>query len=144
MVAVPGEDEISGMLQRRGSEIIIGINASHHPNRRRFSIAHECAHLRLHDKDLYLDGSGTLIHWRDKLSSLGTKDEEVEANQFAASLLMPREFIQRDLGAGVVIADRIAVGDEESIAKLARRYGVSPDAMRIRHVNLRLSSPNPE
>lgn len=141
VVTVPGDDEISGMLQRKGNEIIIGINASHHRNRRRFSIAHECGHLRLHDKDLYLDGSGTLIHWRDQLSSLGTKDEEVEANQFAACLLMPREFIEQDLAAGVVSADRIAVSDEEAIATLAKRYGVSPQAMRNRLINLNLASP---
>lgn len=141
VVSVPGDDEISGMLHRKGSQIIIGVNASHHPNRRRFSIAHECAHLRLHDKDLYLDGSGTLIHWRDTLSSLGTKDEEIEANQFAASLLMPRDLIHRDLAADIVSADRIAVGDHEAIAKLAKRYAVSPEAMRIRLVNLRLASP---
>jgi Zn-dependent peptidase ImmA (M78 family) len=46
----PAEQELSGALIRKGrKEVVIGVNSSHHPNRQRFTIAHEIAHFLLHE-----------------------------------------------------------------------------------------------
>ena len=44
----PLDDELSGMVYVNEGTPIIGVNALHHPNRQRFTIAHECGHLVLH------------------------------------------------------------------------------------------------
>src|SRR5262249_22745239 len=44
----PLDEELSGMAFIKDDVPIIGVNALHHPNRQRFTIAHEIAHLRLH------------------------------------------------------------------------------------------------
>src|SRR6516225_5201897 len=44
----PLDDELSGMIFIRDNVPIIGINATHHPHRQRFTLAHEIGHLVLH------------------------------------------------------------------------------------------------
>ena len=49
-IAVVGEsadDELSGFLlrNRKRGHSVIGVNDAHHPNRRRFTVAHELGHL---------------------------------------------------------------------------------------------------
>jgi Zn-dependent peptidase ImmA (M78 family) len=141
---VSADSEISGMLYRRNDGAVIGINQDHHMHRQRFSIAHEIGHLCLHGKDLYLDRGGPSVYWRDAVSGLGSDDDEIEANHFAACLLMPRGFLLADLRSGQVRADRLSHGDDEAIAWLAKRYQVSPQAMTLRLVNLRVIDPKAE
>lgn len=68
---------------------------------------------------------------RDATSSMATDISEVEANQFAAELLMPLKFLLRDLPEV-----RIDFESDEKIALLAKRYGVSAQAMAYRIANL--------
>src|SRR4051794_26361057 len=42
------DNELSGMIHIKDGLPIIGVNALHHPNRQRFTIAHELGHLELH------------------------------------------------------------------------------------------------
>ena len=42
------EDDLSGALIRKPKEVVIGVNSAHHPNRQRFTIAHEIGHFILH------------------------------------------------------------------------------------------------
>ena len=72
---------------------MIGVNEDHHSNRQRFSIAHEIAHFVLHHGDTYID-KGYRVHFRDLESGSGTKREEMEANAFAAALLMPAVWVR--------------------------------------------------
>ena len=51
----PYEGEIAGMLARGNGEVVIGVNSLHHPNRQRFTIAHELGHLLLHNEDVHID-----------------------------------------------------------------------------------------
>jgi Zn-dependent peptidase ImmA (M78 family) len=125
----PYEGDLSGALVRTEREAFIGVNSSHHPNRQRFTIAHELAHyflhrgLRLHiDKKIW-------VNWRDDDSSKAVQWEEIQANQFAAELLMPTRFLMRDI-------DKIRRFDAQTVQFLARRYRVSPQAMEIRLTNL--------
>ncbi|MDE0532823.1 MAG: ImmA/IrrE family metallo-endopeptidase [Albidovulum sp.] len=124
----PFEGELAGILVRRdGEDTVIGVNSLHHPNRQRFTIAHECGHLILHrGKDVYIDRAFR-VNRRDSVSSQATDPDEIEANRFAAELLMPYELIIRD-----TVDEMIDVEDAEEIKELAERYGVSVQALTHR------------
>ena len=117
-------DDLAGMLIFRGGKPVIAVNSNNHQNRQRFTIAHECGHLLLgHSEGAHVDESFAIN--RNEKSSDGTDCKEVEANQFAAELLMPLRFLLRDL-------DEIDFEDDDSIKLLADAYGVSVAAMSFR------------
>jgi Zn-dependent peptidase ImmA (M78 family) len=132
----PYAGELSGMLHRKeGGAAIIGINSVHPRTRQRFTIAHELGHLVLHkEQRLHVD-SRFPIALRSELSSLAIDDGEIEANQFAAELLMPIEFLEKDIRR---IPDELAL--DEAIKRLAAQYEVSAQAMTIRLSSLGLLS----
>jgi Zn-dependent peptidase ImmA (M78 family) len=115
----------------------IGYNTTHAPVRQRFTIAHEVAHYLLHvnktkhKSQLFIDRSVTFR--RDENSSTGGDQEEVEANQLGAALLMPRELVQLEIKKHDLDLD-----DEDAIAFLAKRFQVSTTAMTNRLSNLGL------
>ena len=124
------EDDLSGFLYRdhKRNLTIIGVNADHHPNRKKFTIAHELGHFLLHDfDDVHVDRQFK-VWLRNETSSQGTNDEEKEANLFAAEILMPARLIEADVQQ-IGIFDLL---DEEVIEGLAKRYGVSSQAMTFR------------
>jgi Zn-dependent peptidase ImmA (M78 family) len=121
------DDEISGMVFVKEGTAIIGVNALHHPNRQRFTIAHEIAHLLLHREfvstKVHVD-KGFPVLMRNKVASLGTDLFEIEANRFAAELLMPTSLVS------ALLHDRIVdVDDEKLIRDLANQFKVSKQAM---------------
>ena len=128
MEYAPLDGELSGLVYIREGVPIVGINTLHAPNRRRFTLAHELAHILLHRDELenavHVD-RGSLR--RDVLASAGMDPIEIEANAFAAELLMPTEFLKSALeGRSVDLEDDKAVG------ALAKRFRVSDAAMRYR------------
>lgn len=135
---VAADSDISGMLYRKTDGAVIGINEDHHPHRQRFSIAHEIGHLCLHSNELYLDRGGPSVYWRDAVSGQGVDDDEIEANHFAACLLMPRGFLVSELRASEISSEALSRGDDDAISSLAKRYRVSPQAMTLRLINLGL------
>lgn len=136
----PNDDDLAGFLLRdyARQRAVIGVNAKHHPNRQRFTIAHEIGHLLLHDHEgLHMDG---ITRWfqlrrRDERSSTGTDDEEREANLFAAELLMPDRFLEADL-AQITELDLLDEDRSGLLEMLAKRYGVSLQALTYRLANL--------
>jgi Zn-dependent peptidase ImmA (M78 family) len=64
------------------------------------------------------------ISWRNADSSKGVNWREVEANRFAAALLVPEQFLRRDL-------DKVSTFDETTIKRLESRYKVSPVAIEV-------------
>lgn len=126
-----GED-CSGVLVRNGSRAVIGINRAHHFNRRRFSIAHEIAHFFLHDGDTYID-KGYRVHFRDLESGSGTKKEEMEANAFAAALLMPAKWVKDAFNQ-----QPFDLTEDNKLRSLAMKFKVSSQAMTYRLINLRI------
>lgn len=126
----PLEEDLSGMAYIKDGIGIIGINALHHPNRQRFSAAHELAHHVLHDPEIrhavHVD-KGIRVLFRDDVASLGTEPMEIEANAFASELLIPGQLL-----AVAVEGGGIDLEDEAGIETLARRFRVSPAAMRFR------------
>lgn len=121
----------SGFALREGGKWIIGINTQTSRRRQRFSVAHELGHLLLHEGTLIV--SSVRIDLRDGVSSLGTDKQEIEANRFAAELLMPRQLVRS--AASAKISEQIS-GRDELIAELAREFDVSNEAMGYRLINL--------
>jgi Zn-dependent peptidase ImmA (M78 family) len=121
------EDDISGILFREDGAKIIVVNQRHRLTRQRFTIAHEIGHLVLHRGEPVHVDQRFRINLRNPLSSAGADVEEVEANAFAADLLMPAHWLRRERRADFIDAD-----DEQEISTLAKRYQVSQQAMLIR------------
>jgi Zn-dependent peptidase ImmA (M78 family) len=136
----PLDEELSGMIYVSGDTPIIGINSLHPPNRQRFSIAHETAHLVLHrhlisgrvhvDKEFQVP---LMRLNRDEISALGTEKIEIDANQFAAELLMPRAWFEAALAS-----KRFDIDNESPFDELAKRFRVSRQALDYRIRNLTL------
>lgn len=126
------EGDLSGFLYRDKTRAVIGINTHQSPARQNFTIAHELGHLLLHDQEqLHVDHEFR-VRLRNDVSSQGTDEAEREANFFAASLLMPKEFIETDL-ADQEFVDLL---DDGFLHDLARKYGVSTQALVNRLKNL--------
>jgi Zn-dependent peptidase ImmA (M78 family) len=129
----PFKGDISGVLYREGANVVIGVNSSQAPVRQRFTIAHEIGHFRLHPgHDVHVDRD-VKVDFRDDVSSLAVHKGEIEANAFAAELLMPRRLVQQ---AVVSAATRGSVTKRSLIEELAERFDVSRQAMEFRLVNL--------
>lgn len=123
-----GED-LSGMAYRQpNGQRVIGVNSMHSERRQRFTIAHEVGHLLLHaNEDLHVDKNFP-IGLRTEVSSLAIDDKEIEANQFAAELLMPATWVLADARDLQIDFEH----DDEAIKDLADKYEVSVRAMTIR------------
>lgn len=108
----PMEPNISGYFRNSADGFQIGVNSLHHPNRQRFTVAHEIGHFMLHrEHGSFEDG---LLFRNNQFNQ-----QEREANLFAALLLMPdREF-------------KPAVARYE-LEELARTFGVSQQAVKYR------------
>jgi len=133
--------DVSGALLRSGGVSGIAVNASQSPTRRRFTIAHELAHFLLDhrpDED-HLDWEFSVLR-RDDKSAEGTDFREIEANAFAANLLMPKDFLKKDLSRYLNRNGVVELSDSER-SLLARKYKVSEIAMQYRLVNLGFVSP---
>ena len=122
----------SGFALRQDGRKIIGVNASTSPRRQRFTIAHELGHLHIHDTRALTVDNSVRVYQRNGLSSMATDDDEIEANAFAAALLMPREHVIKEVEALYARA----LEREQLVAQLARRFNVSAEAMGYRLINL--------
>jgi len=124
--------ECSGALARKDGSAVIGVHWLHHPNRQRFSIAHELGHFKLHEGGTYVD-KDIVVRFRDEKSGTGTDAEERQANQFAATLLMPADWVK------VAFDSRAyAFGDGLALEELAQLFQVSTQAMSFRLADLGL------
>lgn len=141
----PTAGEISGALYVEGPRAVIGVNALHHANRQRFTIAHELGHYLLHapapsPERLFakVDRHVLSAVWnRDAKSSAATDLEEIQANQFAAELLVPLEMLRRD-----VQSSRYNLEDDDDLRKLANRYRVSLQVLNYRLGELGMRAGN--
>ena len=119
-------DEFSGEIYIEGDIKSIGVNENHSESRQRFTIAHEIGHYinghTFYDKNgkIYKDESFDFCN--------PLHQQEKEANMFAAELLVPKEFIIKDLNKFGL-----------DIAKLTELYQVSEQMMWIRLTSLGLA-----
>jgi Zn-dependent peptidase ImmA (M78 family) len=131
------DGDVSGILYRDGDRHVIGVNSAHPKLRQRFTIAHELGHRALHPgREIILDVP-VRVNFRDKSSSTATDIEEIEANAFAAALLMPDKMIRDCIG-------RLPPGKrrepDDTATALADIFKVSTSAMNFRLINLGLTS----
>ncbi len=107
--------KISGLLVNDGENSSIGYNINQHRHRQRFTVAHEIGHCLL----------GHTCSSADY--NFGSKNpHEVEANQFAAELLMPLEKLKEDCRIGI------------DAPELAKKYYVSEESMWWRLMDCKL------
>jgi len=124
-------DELSGMALIEGEQRFVIVNSKHHQNRQRFTIAHEVAHHVIHEAylrtNIHVDKA---VLRRDGLAAEGVEIKEIEANAFAAELLMPRKF----MGSFA----NLDLSDDRAIRIVAKEFGVSQAAFTYRLMNLGL------
>lgn len=129
----PMEAGASGRIDFDGFLCTITVNANEGPQRKRFTAAHELGHYLMH-RDL-IENRGHLDRLfgppgLDNPEAPLSPRHEVQANQFAADLLMP----------GHVIRQRYDL-DQDNVRQLADLMRVSPAAMKIRLQSLGLRAP---
>jgi Zn-dependent peptidase ImmA (M78 family) len=113
----PMQDEESGSLkkEKKSGNWVMTVNSLHHPHRQRFTIAHEIAHRIRHaaNSDCFED---TTFFRNGETNWM-----EAEANDFAASLLMPKEAF-----------DNFVTNVSSKVEDVAMHFQVSSHAVRIR------------
>lgn len=128
VVKSPLPPKISGLIQPdpdAASGFIIKVNKYESTERQRFTIAHEIAHFLLHRQEI---GAGVIdsIMYRSALTSR----KEVEANQLAADIVMPKTLVSsryrylRAQSSGSVVED-LAADFKVSVPAMEVRLGVA-------------------
>lgn len=116
-------DYFEGFSARSEGKAGILINSKYKfEKRKRFTIAHELGHIILpyHNGQQYACTSEDMVRYY-------AKDEEVEANEFAAELLMPSDLLEEDCKELDV--------NLTTINQLSDRYNVSKCAASLRFVD---------
>jgi Zn-dependent peptidase ImmA (M78 family) len=123
--------DVSGLLISKGDDTAIAIQESDAPKRRRFTIAHEIGHFYLRHQfepgeHVHVD-HGHMITPRNSRSSTGVDLKEIEANQFAACLLMPSKLLLARIKSLRAPSLR-----DSHVTLLADEFEVSEQSMTIR------------
>lgn len=116
------DPDVAGAIEKRdGQPAAIYLSEGDHPNRKRFTCAHEIGHFVRHGEEDF-----EYVDYRDGTASMGIDEEERFANAFAAALLMPEKEVRRLHGIGMHQKD------------MAGAFGVSEAAMvnRLKNLNL--------
>ena len=117
------EGDLSGYIERRENGWHIGVNKYEVQGRQRFTLAHELAHLLFHRKMIKGRFEEAIKLFRSEENS---KHIEMEANAFAAELLMPSTRF-RELWEST-----------GSLQEISEHFGVSRYAAEYRAKKLKL------
>ena len=126
-------NDVSGVLVIDNETCKIGYNSTESHVRQRFTLAHELGHFILHknkNQDVFVDNV-TYMFRKSNTRSVDYKIE-MEANQFAAAILMPEIMIERELNK----LNNGNLSDHDLIVELANKFKVSQIAMTYRLNNL--------
>jgi Zn-dependent peptidase ImmA (M78 family) len=132
-------DDVSGVLVVHADKAVIACNPNQGAQRKRFTIAHEFGHFALHKGEetdaVFVDRDFILKKYRSNkvYSDLELKQEQ-EANSFAASILMPKQFIIQEISKD----EMKSLPESELISALANTFDVSISAMTFRLSNLNI------
>lgn len=136
-IVSPLESGVSGAIEYEPNGFRIFVNSNESQQRQRFTAAHELGHYLLH-RDL-LRAEGKLNRHSDRLFGDNAQlnpvapfspQHEIQANKYAAQILMPKSAIESTYNHG-----------SDNFAELAKTFSVSPLAMKIRLNNLGLRGP---
>lgn len=127
----PMAENVSGRITRNAvtggpSGYSIHINAGHHANRQRFTLAHELAHFAMHRDLMGNSVTDTTLYRSSELSD----QLERQANVYAAMLILPAPLVR--------LKHAEFSGD---LHRLAQHFRVSHRAMEIRLEELGLDAP---
>lgn len=118
------DDSLAGLIARRGDHTRILVEQADPPYRKRFSIAHELGHHFLHllEDGEIVDKRADMFREKEPVGGHLSSERmrEIQANWFAAALLMPAEFVREEWARN------------PSIAHMARVFNVSEEAMGYR------------
>ncbi|MBU4017219.1 ImmA/IrrE family metallo-endopeptidase [Patescibacteria group bacterium] len=116
------DKNVSGVFNRKDQEIYVAEDEA--PNRKAFTVAHELGHYFLHEN------KQTEVFLREQILNLTeeSRENEQEANWFAASLLMPEKLIKKYYSIS------------KDVDVLSTLFGVSPTAVYFRLKNLGLTA----
>lgn len=112
------QNNISGFVTMSDGIGKLYVNANESPNRRRFTVAHELGHWRLHKQELR-DNPQRSILFRIAIGELNKDPIESAANVFAANLLVPLEMLRK-------------YKDSQTADELAKLFNVSKDVIGYR------------
>lgn len=137
----PLEDEYSGFLVVKDKTVVV--NSLHPHTRRRFTIAHEIGHFLLHSKkaDVPVFIDQKQFYFRQAATGVPVnRRQEREADEFAAELLMPQQFVTDYIKEH---QEYLPNGDTNNngIKALADEFDVSRQAMAFRLCELGFESP---
>jgi len=119
-------ERVAGACFRKGADAVLWVNGRQWTPRQRFTLAHELGHVSCgHDGTIEVDSFATL-------SGVTSNPLEIQANAFAAELLVPRAGMERvvdgppTLDEVVVIAAHYGVSAIVVVYRLAQ-LGLAPD-----------------
>lgn len=127
----PMADIESGGISYDGLQYVIWVNETESPQRKRFTTAHEIAHYLLHrdilKKKKHMDRLFDSAAYSNPEEPF-TRSHEIQANKYAAAILMPKFAIEAEIVSG-----------NKMLSGLARKFDVSNKAMKIRLESLLLT-----
>lgn len=114
----PEQDNISGFVSADNGVGKLYVNANEGPNRRRFTVAHELGHWKLHQEELQNNPQRSIL-FRIAIGQMNQDPIEKEANVFAANLLVPLNMLKK-------------YKDSKTNSELAKLFNVSTDVIGYR------------
>lgn len=125
------DDTVRGYIEKRTQGWYICVNRTDGIYRQRFTIAHELGHYLLHfvaEEVGFSHHDSDSVMWRDENASSGVDPKEVQANQFASELLIPRDALDYYISKGVC-----------NLNDLSQEFHTSKISMQYRLDHLRIS-----
>lgn len=122
----PEDYGISGYAAIENGQPVVAFNTAEHPNRQRFTVAHEIGHHIL--GHVRADAGRCLRDVPTNYSANVNQYIEAEANEFAAQLIMPEDAVRT-----LIERDRLT-----TVSGLADAFSVSEAAMYYRLKNMGL------
>lgn len=116
VIQYPFPDKLKGKVTVVNGVKVIGVNKNHPSSLQRYTIAHELGHYLNGHEHYEKDSTESENPYYDHYFQ-----QEREADLFAAELLMPKEYLEKDL-------TKIGI----DIQKLIEKYEVSEQALWIR------------
>ena len=122
------ENSQSGSIKKEGEKFVIYVNAKHPTTRKKFTIAHEIAHFLEHQN--FFEREEEHVSLSRQPAVLNSREDnenekmEIEANQVAAELLMPKDIFIK------------AWETADKVSDVADKFGVSQSAAALRGAKL--------
>lgn len=117
-------DGADAWLVRKSNKAIITINSKiYEKGRKRFAIAHELGHFEIHNDSQLVICSDEDMHDWNKI-----KSQELEANEFASTILMPKDIFSRYI--------KIEMPNMDRVSELSGEFNTTLTATALRYVQL--------